>query len=76
MVLLAIIVFCGVYWPLNPDPILDLIPYLSFSYTIFRPYVCPGLNYANEMHSLYNKHHKVSSLIKVTQTHIILSNMM
>ena len=26
--------------------------------------ICPGLN-ANEMHALYNKHHKVSSLIKV-----------
>ena len=25
---------------------------------------CPGLN-ANEMHALYNKHHKVSSLLKV-----------
>ena len=26
--------------------------------------ICPGLK-ANEMHALYNKHHKVSSLIKV-----------
>ena len=26
--------------------------------------ICPGLN-ANEMHALYNKHHKVSSLLKV-----------
>ena len=26
--------------------------------------ICPGLN-ANEMHALCNKHHKVSSLIKV-----------
>ena len=25
--------------------------------------ICPGLN-ANEMHALYNKHHKVSSLLK------------
>ena len=28
--------------------------------------ICPGLN-ANEMHVLYDRHHKVSSLIKVHQ---------
>ena len=26
--------------------------------------ICPGLN-ANDMHALYNKHHKVSSLLNV-----------
>ena len=37
--------------------------------------LCPGLN-ASEMHVLYDRHHKVSSLIKVHQnTHVILPNM-
>ena len=30
--------------------------------------ICPGLN-ANEMHALYNKHHKVSSLINGSPKH-------
>ena len=36
--------------------------------------ICPGLN-ANEIQIPYDKHHRVSSLVKVTKTHTILSSM-
>ena len=37
--------------------------------------ICPGLK-ANEIQSPYDKHHKVSSVVKkVTKTHTILSDM-
>ena len=39
-----------------------------------RSQICPGLN-ANEIQNPYDKHHKVSSLAKVTKTPTILSNM-
>ena len=38
------------------------------------PEICLGLN-ANEIQSPYNKQHKLFSLVKVTRTHTILSNM-
>ena len=30
--------------------------------------ICPGMP-VNEMHALYDKHHKVTSFLKVTKTH-------
>ena len=52
----------------------------NFSGTVRFANVCKkmsdglGLN-ANEIQILYDKHHKVSSLVKRHQTHTILSNM-
>ena len=50
----------------------------SHGYVITRvATICPGLN-ANEIQIPYEKHHKVSSLVKkkiVIKTHIILSSM-
>ena len=46
---------------------------LNHPYYLSRQ-MCPGLN-ANEIQIPYDKHHKVSSWVKVTKTHAILLNM-